>query len=163
VLFPVTDRRQTDAVDEDVSMVVVGDLSSDDVVVRVVGRMHDATDYLDGNWLTTPITIAVGRFHAELLADLRTDELQRFRRELQDVHSTLSGEATLESLDGWMTLRVRCEWNGALTVSGVANDQPGIGNRLTFQLDGLDQSHLPELIASLLNVEEAFPVIGSPT
>ncbi|MEY2452271.1 MAG: hypothetical protein QOD92_1845 [Acidimicrobiaceae bacterium] len=141
---------------------VVGSLASDHVIVRVLGREREATDYWDGNWLITPITINAGRFRGEVPADLRSEELRRFRSELQEVHSSLSGEAVLASLDGWISLVVKCEWNGSLTVTRTANDRPGTGSELEFKIEGMDQSHLPELIAPLLAVEAAFPVIGSP-
>ena len=142
---------------------VVGSLGSDHVAVRVIGRERNASgDYWDGNWLVTPISIKAGRFRGELPADLRAEEFVRFRRELQEVYSSLAGEAVLASLDGWISLTVRCEPNGSLNVSGTANDRPGTGNKLEFEIEGLDQSHLPPIIDGLLEVEAAFPVIGSP-
>lgn len=147
----------------DACEVVVGSLGSDHVAVRVLGRESDADDdYWDGNWLITPIRIKAGRFSGELPADLRTEEFVRFRRELQEVYSSLAGEAVLSSLDGWINLTVKCESNGSLTVSGEANDHPGTGNKLEFEIGGLDQSYLPPLIDALLEVEVAFPTVGSP-
>lgn len=133
------------------------------VDVSVMGRERPASgDYWDGNWLVTPIRIVVGHFRGEVPADLRAEEIHRFRTELESVYDNLKGEAVLASLDGWISLTVRCRTNGSLEIIGVVNDHPGIGNELTFSLEGLDQSHLPPLIGALRSVEDAYPVLGDP-
>jgi hypothetical protein len=40
-------------------------------------------------------------------------------------------------------------------------DEPGMGNELRFRLQ-LDQTYLPAIIDSLLEVEAAFPILGKP-
>jgi hypothetical protein len=96
------------------------------VKVTVLGRERTSDDFWDGNWLVTPIEIAAGAWRGAIRGDLRADELRRFRLELQDIYVNLSGTATLESLDAWITLTVQCESNGALKVEGVADDEPAI-------------------------------------
>jgi hypothetical protein len=143
--------------------IVVGRRDSDHVPIEVQGRMHPgADDYWDGNWLTTPLAVRAGAFSGVVGADLRTDEFRRFREELQTIYSSLKGTATLASLDGWIALTAECQPNGGLVVSGVVNDQPGIGNELEFSLPGLDQSDLPPLIDALCACEAAFPSSAHP-
>lgn len=143
--------------------VLIGGAESDHVRIRVVGReIPSATDYWDGNWLVTPIELRVGRFSGTLPADLRAEELRRFRSELEAAYERLDGEAVLASLDGWITLTVQCERNGSLRIAGVANDHPGVGNELEFHLEDLDQSHLPPIIEALKVVEEHYPVRSTP-
>lgn len=143
--------------------VLIGSASSEHVRIIVIGRERpDADDYWDGNWLVTPIDLRIGRFAGDLPADLRADELRRFREGLESVYERLDGEAVLASLDGWIDLTVRCEHNGSLCVTGVADDRPGTGNKLKFRLEGLDQSHLPPIIASLREVERLYPVRSHP-
>lgn len=60
------------------------------------------------------------------------------------------------------TLTVGSESGGRLKIDGVVNDHPGVGNELAFHLEGLDQSFLPPIIESLLEVEGAYPVRSSP-
>jgi hypothetical protein len=128
------------------------------VQISVLGRQFpDATDWEDGNWLISPVRIGVGRFAGELPAQLRIEELQAFRAGLELIRDTLSGVAELHSMDGWLTLSVQCSASGSLLVSGSADDNPGIGNKLRFEIAGMDQSFLRDLIDQLQEVEHAFP------
>ena len=129
------------------------------VLIQVVRRLFpDSMDWEDGNWLDSPIDIHLGRFRGSLPAQLRVDELQAFRVGLESVSQTLTGEATLESMDGWLKLSMKCEPTGGLAVAGIANDSPGIGNKLRFTIGGMDQSFLPEIIDRLRSIEDAFPL-----
>jgi len=143
--------------------VVVGDPSGDHLSIRVLGRLHPgADDFWDGNWLATPIEATVGGFQGRVGASLRADELQAFRDALQGLHSALNGEAVLESMEKWLTLRVAATSRGRLEVQGTLLDRAGDGNQLIFKIEGLDQSFLPRIIDSLEEVNTFFPVLGSP-
>lgn len=143
--------------------VLIGSAESGHVLITVLGHEHPhAEDYWDGNWLVTPIEIRAGQFSGSLPADLRSDEMRFFRKGLEALYGRLKGEAVLASLDGWITLTISCVTGGRLTIEGVVNDRPGGGNELAFHLDGLDQSYLPSIIESLLEVENAFPVRSRP-
>jgi hypothetical protein len=131
------------------------------VLIQVLKRQFpDSMDWEDGNWLDSPIDIDLGRFRGSLPAQLRVDELQAFRVALESVSRTLTGEATLESMNGWLKLSMKCEPTGGLTVAGIADDSPGIGNKLRFTIGGMDQSFLPEIIDQLRSIEDAFPLRG---
>ena len=105
-----------------------------DVYVR--GRMlPQSTDYWDGNWLESDIVVDVGAFHGKIAAVLRVDELQRFRKELEVVYMAVAGAAHLESLEEWLTLGVKVDAFGHVTVDGQIQDRPGMGNRLIFRID----------------------------
>jgi len=141
----------------------IGDVGGDHVSIRVMGRMHPkAADYWDGNWLISPIAVAIGGFRGEVAAGLRIDELVRFREALEKLHSSLQGEAVLDSMEGWIQLHVAADRRGGLQVTGKALDQPGSANALTFTIDGLDQTHLPAVISALGAAEARFPVRGQP-
>jgi hypothetical protein len=143
--------------------VIVGDPAGDHLSIRVLGRLHPgAEDFWDGNWLATPIEATVGSFQGRVGASLRADELQAFRDALQNLHSTLNGEAVLESMEKWLTLRVAATSRGRLEVQGTLLDQAGDGNQLIFKIEGLDQSYLPKIIDSLAEIDTFFPVLGSP-
>ena len=129
------------------------------ISIEVLARQFpEALDWADGNWLISPIQISVGRFRADLPATLRVDELAQFRLGLEDIWRTLTGEAMLESMENWLQLTVRCSPRGSLQVTGAAEDLPGSGNTLHFEIRGMDQSFLPDLIAQLLAVEQAYPL-----
>ena len=40
-------------------------------------------------------------------------------------------------------------------------DQPGNGNWLSFTITGLDRTALPDVIGALLEIEDAFPILGA--
>ncbi len=142
--------------------IVIGD-SGDSVRIRVVGRKHpEAADSSDGNWLVSPITVRVGGFVGEIAAGLRAEELVRFRESLEHVAAHGTGTAVLNSIEEWLSLAVVHEPSGALSVSGAAADQPGIGNTLHFTLPLIDGSQLPVLIEDLRVCEQAYPPLAEP-
>lgn len=130
------------------------------LAITVLSRMHpDSTDYWDGNWLVSPIDVAVGGFSGRVHAALRAEELRTFRKGLEKLYETLAGEAGLESMEDWIGLTCVGDGLGHVEVTGYVRDEPGIGNRLTFHLS-IDQTFLPGIIASLRGVEAAYPVLG---
>jgi hypothetical protein len=143
--------------------VVVGDPAGDHVSIRVLGRLHPGSDdFWDGNWLATPIEAAVGGFQGRVGASIRAEELRAFRDALRGLHSALNGEAVLESMEKWLTLRIAATSRGRLEVQGTLLDRAGDGNQLIFNIEGLDQSYLPRIIDSLDEVNTLFPVLRSP-
>jgi hypothetical protein len=147
--------------DDSPPAVMVGRHDGDHVLINVLGRLHPgAVDSSDGNWLMTPIEISVGAFKAEIGASLRAEELRAFRLALESLAAALEGEAVLESMETWITLRVSVDRLGRLEVVGEAADKPGSENHLAFRVSDLDQSDLSDMIASLRSVNDAFPVVG---
>ncbi|MFG1941618.1 hypothetical protein [Nonomuraea sp. NPDC048826] len=145
-----------------VEIVVGRGKDSDHVLVRVLGRMHPGcTDFWDGNWLVSPIHVQVGGFVAELDAALRTEELRDFRVALERVHAEVGGSAALSSLEHWIELTVACRSTGSLSIAGTVSDHPGRRNTLRFEIEGLDQTDIPELVGALVAAEERFPVLDS--
>jgi hypothetical protein len=49
-----------------------------------------------------------------------------------------------------------------MLVSGTVDDRAGVGNVLTFNIDGLDLMYLPAVIRSSEEVERLYPVIATP-
>lgn len=143
--------------------VLLGHTDGEHISIRVLGRMHAGTeDYWDGNWLVTPVRVVAGGFRAESGAALRAEELRRFREALEQLHGSLQGEAVLESMEEWLTVRLNVDRAGHVAVSGKVRDRLGSGNELTFKINDLDQSDLPGVIEALNEVETFFPVVGTP-
>jgi hypothetical protein len=140
--------------------VTIGTAGGDRVTITVLGRMHEATDYWDGNWLFSPLEIHAGGFAGHLSAGLRMDEIRRFRLELEQAYRDLRGSARLSSMEDWLDLTMTVTGAGQFEVKGVARDRSGGGNELHFEIDGLDQSHAPALIDELLALEQTYPVLG---
>jgi hypothetical protein len=142
---------------------VVGRTDGDHLTVRVLGRMHpEASDYWDGNWLISPIIAQLGAFTAHVRAGLRLDELRSLKLGLERMHQELRGEATLASLENWISLTIVCRPNGTLAVTGTLNDEPDIGNVLQFGIDGLDQTDVPAMLSALAAIERNYPILGQP-
>ena len=142
--------------------VLIGHAQSDHVRITILGRLHSASDYWDGNWLVSPIEIRAGGFSGELQAGIRAEELLAFRSALEHVAESPEGSATFESMEEWLSMRVVLNEQGDLAISCLARDNGGIGNELRFSIDGLDQSSLPAIIDELSAINAAFPVIGTP-
>ncbi len=141
--------------------VSVGHRDGDHVSIRVLGRVHaGADDFWDGNWLMTPVEVVIGGFRGDVGASLRAEELQGFREALERIYGSLQGDAVLRSMEGWLLLRVTPDRSGKLMVAGQVTDRPGSGNELSFKINGLDQSYLPEIIEALAEAEVFFPVVG---
>ncbi|UQX89253.1 hypothetical protein M6D93_04430 [Jatrophihabitans telluris] len=141
----------------------LGMTGNDRVTVNVEGRAHPgAVDYWDGNSMITPILVHVGGFTAKVAATLRMNEIHRFNEGLKYMNQNLEGTAVLASMELWIDLTVRCEPNGHLSVVGDVRENPGTNTHLEFQIDHVDQTVLPGLIASLDAIEREFPVLGRP-
>jgi hypothetical protein len=140
---------------------MIGSRGGDRLTISVIGRMHpQATDFYDGNWLLSPVKIDVGSFSARIPAGLRVDELREFRQELSKAYEDFGGIAHLRSMEEWLNLAVTVHPSGRVEIHGEAVDSPGVGNRLVFCIDDIDQSYLPAIIDSLASMEHEFPVRG---
>ncbi|WP_370934338.1 hypothetical protein [Amycolatopsis sp. cg13] len=146
---------------EDNPSVTIGAKAGDRLVITVLGRMHaGATDSWDGNWLFSPVDLVAGGFTARVPAGLRADELQSFREQLAKAYDGFGGVAQLTSMEKWLDLTVTVAKSGAVEVEGVAIDGHGTGNKLSFRIGELDQTHLPAILDGLSSIEEVFPVFG---
>jgi hypothetical protein len=108
------------------------------------------------------VEVVAGAFRGFVSAALRADELQSFRDAIKRLDDSLQGEAVLSSMEDWLNLRITVDRAGHLEVSGNVSDRPGVGNQLTFTIDGLDQSYLRHVLEGLDAILAAFPVVGSP-
>jgi hypothetical protein len=77
------------------------------------------------------------------------DEIHRFGEGLKFINDNPFGAAVLQSMEDWITLAIKYNPNGALDVSGEVTDKPGVGNRLSFELHGFDQTHLSSWLSQL--------------
>jgi hypothetical protein len=137
----------------------IGSPAREHVVVRPAYRERpDEPAYDDDNWVEATVEVAAGAFSGTFVANLRTDELVRFRDELRPLYESLAGRATFDSTEGWLRVDVWGDGKGHFTAACVANDQPGIGNRLAFKL-AFDQTELPSMLRELDAVCEAWPVV----
>ena len=83
----------------------------------------------------------------------------RFRSELGTLYETLSGRAAFSSVEPALTIDIEGDGKGHMRARCEADDNPGIGNRLTFEID-FDQTDVPSILRQLDACCSAYPVIG---
>jgi len=62
-------------------------------------------------------------------------------------------------MEPWLTLKLEGDKLGHVMVTGMADDEVAIGNKLSFRFE-IDQSYLPSLIKDLRALLAEFPVVG---
>jgi hypothetical protein len=130
------------------------------LVLTLHGRtLPDAADPWDADWLDCTAEVTAGAFRGHLNRSLRSDELERFSRQLARLYDRLTGEAVLETLEHWLAIRVAGDGRGHLEASCRLCDDPACGNTLDFRLH-FDQTSLPDLLRQLEGALQAYPVIG---
>jgi len=92
---------------------------------------------------------------------LRTEEFVRFRDDLRALYDKLKGAVAFETMEHWLAIHIEGDGRGHFTVECEARDQPGMGNKLLFDL-AFDQTELPTLLRDLDELTRAFPVRGKP-
>lgn len=142
---------------------LIGSRDAEHLAIEVLGRERPGdSDYWDGNWVIADIDLVAGGFKGSVQASLRMDELHRLNEGLKFMRDNLFGAATLESMEDWISLEIKCDPAGRLTVVGELRDESSAGNVLTFGLPEKGQSYLGEWIACLDAMEQEFPVVGKP-
>ncbi len=141
---------------------VVGAASGEHIIVEPRRRnCPDCVDYWDGNWIGCAIDVRAGRFRGSVNADLRAPEFVSFRDALRVLYDRLSGEATFETVEHWLTIKIGGDGRGHFEAKCELRDAPGMGNRLEFTL-AFDQTDLPSILRGLDAIVDAFPVVGRP-
>jgi hypothetical protein len=157
-----SDRRFPDASDGVGLVLIIGSRGGDHIALRPLYRSNPgATDYWDGNWLKVAVDVRTGAFRGKYVADLRVEEFESFRAQLDALYKSLKGEAALNSMEGWVSVRLAADRLGHLNAECEMRDQPGMGSRLFFTLD-LDQSFIPTMVAALDDVIRSYPLVGHP-
>ena len=138
------------------------DLRLSGLSIWIDGRefAHSA-DYWDGNWLRVRVRMqASGASVGCEGSILRTSDVERFRDELASASANLSGEATLSSLEPDLKVSLKMLHLGH--IAGEVEITPDYLNQFhRFDIE-LDQTYLPELIASCEAILEKYPVVGTP-
>ena len=128
------------------------------ISLTVSGRECPSSgDYWDANWLRCAVEITVGAFRGYLEGMIRTEELERFRGQLQRLNEQLDGEAEFSTLEDWISLRLIGDGRGHIEARCRLCDDPAGGNRLTCRLN-MDQTFLPPLLRELSELNKAYPV-----
>jgi hypothetical protein len=138
--------------------IIFGSRSGEFLAIRPLQRPYrdappDADDF---DWVRCLIAAKLGGFQASFEAHLLASEFPPFRDALQTLWNDLRGEATFTTMEGQVTVRVRGDGRGHMSVSGELEDIAGIGNRLVFELE-LDQTCLVSTLSQFDDVIERYP------
>jgi hypothetical protein len=149
--------------------VILGQSASDHVAIQVKGRKYpQAVDYWDANWVDAEISLVIRPWRAMYDASLRTDELAKFREELEGLDHRGRAAATFSPMEPWLQLALELDSLGHVHLRGEAGPE-GFGRafgqaRLEFELrEFIDQTFLPSIIRQLKAIEREFPIIGKPS
>src|SRR5262245_11070086 len=83
------------------------------LTLKVHGRnTPGSADYWDGNWLSCTAEVSAGAFRGALRGLLRNDDLAGFLLRLEQLHRRLDAEARLDTLDGWLDVRLAGDGRG---------------------------------------------------
>ena len=140
---------------------LIGDAGGHRVLVTVLGRKHPGLfDHWDGNWLACEVAIAAGAFRAAYRADLRAEEFQAFRDQIDALVQSVEGAASFSTMEGQIAVAISGDGRGQVSVRGEARDMPASDNVLQFGFE-IDQSYLKAIGRALDAIVSAFPVVGS--
>jgi hypothetical protein len=138
------------------------DLQLDGLSIWVRGRAApDASDYYDGNWLLARATMQVGQSSVTTEgAILMTADFEQFRNQLEDMHETLTGEASLSGYEPNLNVTLRVDRLGHIIGKvEITPDQMSEFHRFDV---GFDQTYLSALMTSCDAILQRFPVVGRP-
>jgi hypothetical protein len=142
------------------ALIRFGDREVEYLEITIRGRNNpDAVDYWDGNFLWCTAEVVAGAFRGSLSNVIRTEDLARFHPQLVDLHRSLIGEASFDTLDDWLEVTLTGDGRGHIEVRAQLCDNPIGGNLLEFRLSH-DQTYLTSLIEQVRAALAAFPVVG---
>ena len=131
----------------------------DTLCLRVHGRTQSNTEnYWDSNWLHCTAEVLVGAFQGSIEWQLRNEDLSRFLLALKELQGR-SGEALLDTNDGWIDVRIIRDAEGNVEARCQLVDNPDGGNSLEFRLP-MSQMSISALIEQLREILERYPIVG---
>ena len=132
---------------------------TDSLTLRIHGRIKpDSQSYWDANWLHCSAEVSAGAFRGTLEWQLRNEDLARFMDALERLGG-LAGDALLDTLDGWLEVRVVRDERGHIEARCQLDDNARIRSTLEFGLP-LDQLAISALLSQLRAVLDWFPIVG---
>lgn len=102
-------------------------------------------------WVDAEVTIKAGAWSGWYAAQFHEDDFLRFAEMLDELQTSLKGEATLSSLDGYLDLTLTGDGLGHISVVGEAWDRPRVGSHLVLSYE-TDQTALSQLQGELASL-----------
>lgn len=99
-------------------------------------------------WISCQAAIQAGSFHGKVDLYIMAGDLIRLSEQVEVLYRTLNGEATLDTLEGQISLRLTGDGKGHIKLEGFLLDRCGLGNKLNFLLE-YDQTLLWQTVSVL--------------
>ncbi len=126
--------------------------------IWVDGKQFPAADCYDGNWLNVRARMEAPSATVKCAGSiLMTTDVDQFRKELESLGATLTGEATLSSFEPELKVTLKGQRLGHIEAE-VEITPDHVTQYHRFTLD-LDQSYLPALVAGCEAILERFPIV----
>lgn len=128
------------------------------VCVGILGyERSESENEQDANWLRATASVVVTGFTGELELALTTHDVERFRREIDDLLATSSGRASFTTDEEQIELSVSPQRSGRFAVTGRLGRVATTGAALTFATE-CDHQTIVTLQRTLRSLPQAFPV-----
>ena len=130
------------------------------IEVTILRRSYpESTDFEDGNWIEAEIKIEVPGFKGLYGANLRTDDFERFYKDLEKLKTNQSSKIEFTTMEEGLYLRGLLDMTGNIKWNGTAKSSWG-NNCLTFVLE-TDYASIDDLLEQTKKVLNEYPVTGS--
>ena len=130
------------------------------IALVVLGRSYpNASDYWDGNWLNAKCVLSIGAFSGQPTGFIRAEELRSFYDELTIINQKLKGRVDFQTMENWLEIEVKASKMGHIHISGLASDNFGGRNSLSFHME-TDQTFLKKPLKQLEIAIQKFPTVG---
>ena len=127
------------------------------LTIDVHGYEHDGPgDTYDSNWLRCSAQVDVGRFCGAVDASFTTQDFGSFLAQLELVVTGKSVEASFQTMEEALSIRVEIDRAGRAVVVGKLRETDFNGSTLSFVFDS-DLSFLGRTHAELKRIVSEFP------
>lgn len=138
---------------------ILGKESSDFVKIKINCFSYpSATDFWDGNWINSSISLKAGAFKASYPAELTTVDFFEFMSGLERIYESLKGTANFYTIEEYLQVKITGDGIGHFIADCIAVDNPGAdGNTLHFRLH-FDQTEIKGMIKMISEILDSFPI-----
>ena len=133
---------------------------SSSVQITILNRRisYDSNDYWDNNWIKSEIKINTQIFRGTYSTNLRTDDFQRFYKDLSDLSKDEIQDIEFTTMEEGLFLNGKLDYTGNFKWNVIA--KPEAGYRLSFPMV-TDNYSIRILMNEVLKILDAYPVIGN--
>jgi hypothetical protein len=100
------------------------------------------------DWLEPSVSVQAGPFSGTTRVYISASDFVRFLPQLRNLHDTLQGTATFDTIERQVGFTLTGDGKGHITLAGFLEDRAGGDNRFEFTLS-YDQTLLPRSITQM--------------